>query len=77
MTDREHLALLESFMNAFNAHDAEALMRCMTEDCLFHTAAGPEPGSERQLTVVRPLAVFAPPSAITIPRWLPAGTVTV
>ena len=43
MTDREHLALLESFMNAFNAHDADALMRCMTEDCIFHTAAGPEP----------------------------------
>lgn len=42
MTDTEKLALLERFMRAFNDHDADALMACMTEDCIFYAAAGPD-----------------------------------
>lgn len=31
---------LEAFSKAWNAHDVDALMTFMTEDCVFHTAAG-------------------------------------
>ncbi|WP_207002877.1 nuclear transport factor 2 family protein [Trinickia mobilis] len=33
---------LAAFSDAFNRHDADALMRFMTEDCVFDAAAGPE-----------------------------------
>ena len=38
--DAARLALLERFAQAWNAHDLEALMACMSEDCVFHSAAG-------------------------------------
>lgn len=34
------IALLERFAAAWNAHDAEALMDCMADDCVFYSAAG-------------------------------------
>ncbi len=34
------MALLDRFAAAWNAHDADALMGCMTEDCVFYSAAG-------------------------------------
>ena len=41
MTDAEKLALLEKFAAAWNAHDADTLMECMTpENCVFYAAAG-------------------------------------
>lgn len=48
MPDTEKLALLEMFAAAWNAHDIDALMECMTPDnCVFYTAAGPgERGAE-------------------------------
>ncbi|MEZ9857499.1 nuclear transport factor 2 family protein [Vibrio splendidus] len=33
-------AFLQSFSDAWNNHDIEALMSFMTEDCVFHTVAG-------------------------------------
>jgi ketosteroid isomerase-like protein len=33
---------LAAFSDAFNRHDADALMARMTEDCVFDAAAGPE-----------------------------------
>ncbi len=33
---------LAAFSDAFNRHDADALMRWMTADCVFEAAAGPE-----------------------------------
>ena len=44
MSDQNMLSLLEKFTAAWNAHDADALMDCMTSDnCEFYTAAGPNP----------------------------------
>lgn len=34
--------LLKDFAAAWNRHDIEALMRCMTDDCVFNAVAGPE-----------------------------------
>lgn len=33
---------LQAFADAFNRHDADALMRFMTDDCVFEASAGPE-----------------------------------
>lgn len=33
-------AFLQSFSDAWNNHDIEALMSFMTDDCIFHTVAG-------------------------------------
>ncbi|MES3013203.1 MAG: nuclear transport factor 2 family protein [Pseudomonadota bacterium] len=35
-------ATLEAFSAAWNAHDIDALMRFMSDDCVFQTAAGPD-----------------------------------
>ena len=35
--------LLEDFAQAFNRHDLDGVMSRMTDDCVFLTAAGPEP----------------------------------
>ena len=34
------IADLEAFADAWNRHDADALMRFMTEDCVFEASAG-------------------------------------
>lgn len=36
------IANLQSFADAWNRHDAEALMGFMTDDCVFEASAGPE-----------------------------------
>lgn len=36
------VADLQAFADAWNRHDAEALMRFMAEDCVFDASAGPE-----------------------------------
>ncbi|HET8745902.1 MAG TPA: nuclear transport factor 2 family protein [Ramlibacter sp.] len=33
---------LQAFADAWNRHDIEALMRFMTEDCVFEASAGPD-----------------------------------
>ena len=37
------IALLEEFMQAWNAHDLDSLMALMTDDCVFYASSGPEP----------------------------------
>ena len=34
--------LLQVLFDAFNRHDLEGVLACMTEDCVFEGAAGPE-----------------------------------
>ena len=38
---------LEEFLAAFNNHDADAVMRFFTEDCVFETPRGPDPWGRR------------------------------
>mgnify|MGYP003681959930 CR=1 FL=1 len=40
--DAEKLALLERFADAWNAHDVDALMACMSEACEFRASGGAE-----------------------------------
>ena len=42
MTVVVSLAFLESFCDAFNRHDLDALMAHMTDDCIFDVSAGPD-----------------------------------
>lgn len=39
--------LLESFGDAFNRHDLDAIMSMMTEDCIWLTSAGEAPEGSR------------------------------
>lgn len=45
--DRVTWQLLESFAQAFNKHDLDGVMSRMTPDCVFLSAAGPEPRGVR------------------------------
>ncbi len=38
---------LQSFADAFNAHDIKAIMSHMTDDCVFEASAGPHADGER------------------------------
>ena len=38
---------LQSFADAFNAHDATAIMAHMTDDCVFEASAGPAVDGEK------------------------------
>jgi len=38
---------LQSFADAFNAHDLDAIMSHMTEDCIFEASAGPDADGEK------------------------------
>ncbi len=38
---------LETLLEAFNAHDLDAIMAFFTEDCVFDTPRGPAPGGLR------------------------------
>ncbi|HEX5025439.1 MAG TPA: nuclear transport factor 2 family protein [Agriterribacter sp.] len=40
-------AFLQSFADAFNAHDINAIMSHMTEDCIFEASAGPSFDGEK------------------------------
>jgi steroid delta-isomerase-like uncharacterized protein len=39
---KETVAFLQGFADAFNAHDADALMTFLTDDCVFEASAGPD-----------------------------------
>ncbi|MDR5758430.1 nuclear transport factor 2 family protein [Caballeronia sp. LZ035] len=41
-TKHDYLHLLETFNDAWNRHDIDALMDCMAERCEFHGVAGPD-----------------------------------
>ena len=38
---------LQSFVNAFNAHNVKAIMSHMTDDCVFEASAGPDFNGEK------------------------------
>jgi Ketosteroid isomerase homolog len=38
---------LQSFADAFNAHDINAIMSHMTDDCIFEASAGPNANGEK------------------------------
>lgn len=40
-------SFLQSFADAFNAHDVNAIMRHMTDDCVFQASAGPNADGEK------------------------------
>lgn len=40
-------AFLQSFADAFNAHDIRAIMQHMTDDCVFEASAGPDRDGQR------------------------------
>jgi steroid delta-isomerase-like uncharacterized protein len=40
---------LQAFLDAFNAHDVDAIMSFFVEDCLFDTPRGPAPGGHRMV----------------------------
>jgi steroid delta-isomerase-like uncharacterized protein len=39
--------LLQAFLDAFNAHDVDAIMACFTDDCVMDMPRGPGPGGRR------------------------------
>jgi len=40
---------LQSFADAFNAHDVKAIMSHMTNDCVFEASAGPDADGEKSI----------------------------
>ncbi|SRR6266496_2541007 len=47
-TDKQiTISFLQSFADAFNAHDLHAIMSFMTEDCIFEASAGSEIDGEK------------------------------
>ena len=51
--------LLESFAAAWNRHDIDALMSCMTPDCVFESSAGPDVCGTRAVGHAAVRAAFA------------------
>ena len=49
MTHTEWIALLDTFAQAWNRHDADAVVSMMTEDAVFETFSGPEPYGARHV----------------------------
>ena len=47
MSEKETLALLERFLQAWNDHDVDALLACMIDDGVFYGSAGPAPGGSK------------------------------
>jgi ketosteroid isomerase-like protein len=41
--------LLQEFLDAFNAHDVDAIMSFFTEDCVLDTPRGPAPGGRHMV----------------------------
>jgi steroid delta-isomerase-like uncharacterized protein len=48
-TDQKEITIsfLQSFVDAFNAHDAAAILSFMTSDCVFEASAGPAVDGEK------------------------------
>ncbi len=45
MTKQEKRALLTTFVKAWVCADVDALMACITDDCVYSASVGPEPGT--------------------------------
>ena len=59
MGDEEKLLLLDTFAEAWNAHDLDTLMSCMTDDCVFEASAGPDACGTRTVGREEVRAAFA------------------
>ncbi|MEM7562745.1 MAG: nuclear transport factor 2 family protein [Pseudomonadota bacterium] len=44
MTENDKRKLVSAFMDAWERADAGAVMRLMSEDCIYSASVGPEPG---------------------------------
>jgi steroid delta-isomerase-like uncharacterized protein len=44
---RATTTLLQTFLDAFNAHDVDAIMACFSDDCVLEMPRGPAPGGRR------------------------------
>jgi ketosteroid isomerase-like protein len=51
--------LLEAFAAAWNAHDVDALMACMADECAFEASAGPDVAGTRHAGREAVRAAFA------------------
>ena len=47
INNKPTIATLDSFVNAFNAHDLDKILSYMTEDCIFEASAGPDVNGEK------------------------------
>ncbi|WP_217913516.1 nuclear transport factor 2 family protein [Miltoncostaea marina] len=45
--ERVDRAMLRAFLDAFNAHDLDAIMAFFADDCVFEMPRGPAPGGRR------------------------------
>lgn len=52
-------ATMDRLMAAFNARDLDALMDCMSEDCAFHAAGGPDAEGTRHMGRAAVRAAYA------------------
>jgi steroid delta-isomerase-like uncharacterized protein len=43
------IAFLQSFADAFNAHDLDKILSLMTDDCVFEASGGPDKDGERSV----------------------------
>ena len=70
---------LQSFADAFNAHDIKAIMSHMTDDCVFEASAGPDVngqkhiGQEQVKMAFEEVFVTFPDARWTNPRHFIAG----
>jgi taurine dehydrogenase small subunit len=46
-TDQDRLTVLERMLDAFNAHDLDAIMSLFADDCVFEAPLGTEPWGRR------------------------------
>ncbi len=44
---KDAMSVLQGFLDAFNAHDVDAIMSFFTEDCVLDMPRGPAPGGRR------------------------------
>jgi steroid delta-isomerase-like uncharacterized protein len=47
MKDKMTTGVLQNFADAFNAHDVNAIVSLMTDDCIFQASAGPDVDGEK------------------------------
>jgi ketosteroid isomerase-like protein len=45
--DSPTIEFMASFADAWNRHDADAVVAHMTEDCIYEASSGPEPWGDR------------------------------
>lgn len=58
VSQAETTKLLNALFEAFNAHDAAAVVALMTDDCIFEAAAGPEAYGARHIGKAAVRAAF-------------------